>query len=288
MKKKINSSLWIITQTAIAASVVFSLGCQQQSLTRRKENIQCPEMTLQQIKTAVLKQRVSMLPVKGRGDANFKQYDEAGKVKRNENLSAHIRLYPEHNLFFRADNLLGEVILAGTNPDWFWMRIKPENIYYYGAYDVARRCRTGLLLGPDTILEAFGVIDMAGQWLVHDKPGITVLTSMKSGKVGRKVYFDRCDQRIFAIEYSTSTSQTVRLDIRNYKQVKGSLYLPGKITISSYQNNALKTVFDVEFKTLDYFEPTDTQIAKLFTMPSAKGQQNVYYFDDSCRFILRK
>jgi hypothetical protein len=257
----------------------------------QKRTVQiCPgKKTVAQALTALNIQSQNPLPIKAAGNIRFYEYVN-DKKKAPENLNANLRFYPPYNLYFRGDNLLGEVMSLGTNYDHFWLRIKPKevNAYWWGLRRDAQLCPNQLWINPNILLEALGIINVDNGWVLSSADGLDVLTKLSStAEPAKKIYINTCDYRPRKIEYfDTAGSITLVAELAEYTPIADAFSVPAKINITHYDSADTYTAIDITLKNIKLFEPTESQLkGRLFKPPSSEGMENVFKLNENCQFI---
>ena len=241
---------------------------------------------------AINANRQFVKPIRAGGNCLIEWFDDDGK-KHKENPAIQLRLVPPDHLYFSGDILGGEAIRFGTNPEEFWFRIKPKEVsgYWWGKRSTARACGAGRHLGPESLLEALGLVDVDHTWILSSKPGYDILTLKgNAGLPIKRIEIDWRDYLVRKIEHFDEFGEiTVVVNMSKYTVGAGEIagiVVPTRIIIAylNMPNGGLLT--DITLRDLKPFRPTEAQMkGKLFTRPDTKGFEDIYELDKDCRFI---
>ncbi len=244
---------------------------------------------------AINAHRQFVKPIRAGGNCLIEWYDDDGK-KHKENPGIQLRLVPPDHLYFSGDILGGEAIRFGTNAEEFWFRIKPKEVssYWWGKRAVARACGGQGQLGPESLLEALGVVEIDQTWTLSSKPGYDILTLKDdAGLPVKRIHVDWRDYLVRKIEHFNGSGKTsVVVNMSRYTDGTGKLagiVVPTRIAIVylNMPNGGLLT--DMTLRDLKPFSPSKAQMnGKLFTLPPTKGFKNIYELDKDCKFTKQE
>ena len=278
---------------ALTAGVLLFGGCQ----APLKEPLG-PEIELLKGKgdiaaavAAVNAHREFVKPIGAGGNCLIEWFDDDGKPHK-ENPGIQLRLVPPDHLYFSGDILGGEAIRLGTNAEEFWFRIKPKEVssYWWGKRAVARACGGEGQLGPESLLEALGVVEVDETWTLSSRPGYDILTLKgDAGLPVKRIEVDWRDYLVRRIEHFDGSGETsVVVNMSGYTDGAGELagiVVPTRIAIVYFNmpNGGLLT--DIKLRDLKPFQPTEARMkGKLFKRPSDNGFKNIYELDEDCKF----
>ncbi len=173
-----------------AAFVVTLAGCAQQEIV--KKEICPPSKNLHQIMEHLATRSEQAQPIRSNGNMTYTGFVD-GKKESKENLDIRLRFYPPDRLYLRGNSILGEELCLGVNARDFWLRIKtnPPSAYWFGRRNDMAGCGSSLFLGPESLLEAMGVIDVSGNWQLAAETGMYVLVKTDDeSRAVKKIYID--------------------------------------------------------------------------------------------------
>ena len=276
----------ILFWVTVCLAVVLIVGCAKPKV--RPAQI-CPERTLTEAIAALDQRRDQAKPVSANGTVGFSRYEDEKKVQQ-ENLNMTLRLYPPYNLFLRADFFGSETLRLGTNQQEFWFRFKAGQIsrYYWGQREDIVNCGGELPFGPDTLLEALGIIETDAEWVLSSDAVFDVLTAKsESGKPSKKLFINRCDYTVKRLEYfDNSGAPIAEVVLEDYTDGKDGIIVPKEIEVTSYDGGVRAAVIKVVLRNVKLFEPSEKQLkGKLFERPDEKGFEQVYKLEENCRFV---
>ena len=243
---------------------------------------------------AINAHRQFVKPIRAGGNCLIEWFDDDGKPHK-ENPAIQLRLVPPDHLFFSGDILGGEAIRFGTNPDEFWFRIKPKEVssYWWGKRATARACGGQGQLGPESLLEALGVVEIDHTWTLSSRPGYDILTLKDyAGSPVKRIEVDWRDYLVRKIEhFDASGKASVVVNMSKYNDGTGELagiVVPTRIAIAYFNmpNSGLLT--DMTLRDLKPFHPTEAQMKGLFVRPPDKGFDNIYELDKDCKFTKQE
>lgn len=224
--------------------------------------------------------------VKAGGRIEFREFDENGVIQTLEQFGAKFRFYFPDNIFLFGEKF-GEAIRLGANEDEFWLRIKPESLYWFGPRKNAQWCSQSLKLSPDSLLEAFGILETGSGWKFERIDYYDVLSRYTAyGRIRKRVYVYPCDYTVRLIEYYDQYG-FMSADVRcaDFTELETGGVVPATIKVTSYNNRSREAEFLILLSGISEFEPTQTQLeGKLFARPSFEGYDNVYRLREDCKF----
>ncbi len=231
--------------------------------------------------------RARIVPIRAGGNCRVEWYESDGR-RKSENPSIALRVVPPDGLYFNGDILGSEVVRFGTNAEEFWFRIKPKEVssYWWGRRDTARRCRSGGILNPESVLEALGIVDVDANWTLAGREGYDILTQNDiAGVPIKRVFVDWREYLVRNIEYFDSYGQlVVAAGMSGYGVDSDGIPVPTQISIQYVQGSGGMSI-NMTLRGVRRFEPTERQLAGLFVRPETDGFENVYVLADGCEFV---
>ena len=235
----------ILFWVTVCLAVVLIVGCAKPKVHPAQI---CPGRTLDEVIATLDQRRDQAKPVSANGTVGFSRYEDEKKVQQ-ENLNMTLRLYPPYNLFLRADFFGSETLRLGTNKQEFWFRFKVGQIsrYYWGQRADIVDCGGELPIGPDTLLEALGMIETDSEWTLSSDAVFDVLTSKsESGKPSKKLFIDRCDYTVRRLEYFDNGGVLVtEVALKDYTDGTDGIIVPKEIEVTSYDEGIKNAVIKV-------------------------------------------
>lgn len=231
--------------------------------------------------------RQNIKPVYANGNVSYIELED-GKIKRQENLDARLRFDPPGNLYFRANSIVGEAILLGSNSDEFWLRMKPKEIsrYWWGNWARLDDCPSRLLISPQNMLDALGMVDVDTSWILLNREGEDVLAKFdENAKCKKKIFIRHSDYLVSRIEYYNGRGVVdISVDLNDYKPIEDGSPVPAKIDITAFDPSGQNVKIAIKLKSPKLLKPQ--QITKnMFRRPPAKGFNYIYQLGDNCKFI---
>jgi hypothetical protein len=272
-----------------AAFVVTIAGCAQQEIV--KKEICPPSKNLHQIMEHLATRSEQAQPIRTNGNMTYTGFVD-GKKESKENLDIRLRFYPPDRLYLRGNSILGEELCLGVNARDFWLRIKtnPPSAYWFGRRDDMAGCGSSLFLGPESLLEAMGVIDVSGNWQLDAETGMYVLVKTDDGgRAVKKIYIDRCTDLPKRIEYLGQRGETVlAIEMAGFTMGKDGIVVPAEISITGFEDEQITSIIDITLTNIKLFKPTQAQLeGELFKLPRADSVKNVFELDKNCQFVQK-
>lgn len=271
---------------------IFFGGCGPSLRVEQEEPVVAGKATIAEAADVLNARRLAMIPIRASGELVYEEFTDG---KRSENFRFKpVRLFfiPDRRIYFTASSILGEAICLGGNADEFWLRMKPKEVsrYWWGNWDDLDGCNRQLLLSPLIMLEALGMVSVDGSWVLENQTGFDVLSKYSNAMMPlKKVYVRTSDYLIERIEYFAGSPKVqAQVTLGEYKQVSENVFVPGRITILSFDGDALTSKVDIRLKGIKLFAPNKKQLAGLFEPADPKGIKYVYRLDTNCRFVLQE
>lgn len=210
-----------------------------------------------------------------------------GKPKE-ENADANLAFDPPRNLFFRAKRLGIEVIWAGSNDEQFWFRMKPKEIsqYFSGTWKQLDKCSSNLLISPESMLDALGMVTVDSSWKFKDINGQDVLVKLGADNlINKRIFINRNGYLVSRIEYYDKYGiMAVAVDMADYTPIARGSKIPKKIDITSYDLGEMAAKVKITLKNPKFLTP-DKIREKTFLKPDSKGFDSVFKMNDDCKFV---
>ncbi len=231
-------------------------------------------------------QKQNVQPFRATADCVISLPTPDGKDKK-ENVPGVLYFLPQDKILF-AGNKFGAVSF-GANETEFWMLVKPEmDSYWWGTKQQAENCRSMLLVNPDNVAEALGIVDVTTDWTLLHRENNDILDLFEDNKRKKRVIVNACDYRIERIEYyDDQQTMKVAVDLSDYATGRHGISVPKLIHIANFDEMGIEDYsLDIRIKQLAPYTPTEAQRKKVFARPSPNGYKDVYRLDEQCEFEL--
>jgi len=236
--------------------------------------------------TALEAHKAGVIPVLAYGKLKY-IYTDNGK-RKEENLDANLRFDPPRRLFFNATSMVGEAIRLGSNDEEFWFQMKPKEIsqYFWGTWKQLDGCASNLLITPDSMLDALGMVTVDSSWMRIDHNGQDMLVKLgDDGRAKKTIYVNRKGYLVSRIEYYDDQEfKTLTVDISDYKPVGNGSPIPTKINITDYNIGEIKAKIEITLKNPRFLKPEKIR-KSLFERPPPKGFKSIFKMGDNCKFV---
>jgi hypothetical protein len=246
----------------------------------------CPgKGTIEEAVKALSLKRANLHPLKASARCVLEWTDSQGK-QRTETFDAQFRFVPPDCLFVRGDKF-GE-IRFGTNPEAFWMMVKPEiDTYWWGTRQAAEQCKDLLQFNPWNVIEALGVVQVDTTWKLDWHNGFDILTLTDSeGVLIRKIWIRACDYQVVSIESADSQGlQKVQITMEQYVPTEQGFSVPSIIHARHFSQDRVDASLRLELRGVGVFEVDPGRAQRLFSRPSEENYRTVYRLSSACEFV---
>jgi hypothetical protein len=234
---------------------------------------------------ALAAHKAGVIPVKAYGKLKY-IYTENGE-RKEENIDANLRFIPPNRLFFNATTGVGEAIRLGSNEKEFWLQMKPKEIsrYYWGTWKQLDGCSSNLLISPESMLDALGMVNVDSSWMLMGYDGQDMLVKFgDDNRITKRIFVNRKGYLVSRIEYyDDQESKTLTVDMSDYKPVGGGSPIPTKINITDYDIGEVKAKIEITLKKPRFLKPEDIR-ESLFERPLPKRFKLIFKMGDNCMF----
>jgi hypothetical protein len=206
------------------------------------------------------------------------------KKYNNENFPVKLWVNPPDQLRLQGDiSFNARGIDLGSNPDEFWLSIKPQGRYCWGLW--SEQGITGrLLIDPKMVLDAAGIVDdnNVQNWSLSNQGPFDILTAQNhAGAVIKKVYVYSCDYRVSKVQYFDADgllAAVVELD--GYREISKGFFVPSVIKIANMNNEKITASFKITLDSIRQEQFTEQRKDNLFSRPLPKGFKSVFQIID--------
>lgn len=280
-----DKTLKLVLYLVVLLSVAFLTGCPQPvkpfgpGIVASMGNIEAAAEALKAHKSNVK-------PLMANADVKIIFFKD-GKEKQ-ENPEATLAFAPPKRLFFRAKRLGIEVIWAGSNNEEFWFRMKPKEIsqYFWGSWKQLAGCSSNLLISPESMLDALGMVSVDSSWQFKDIDGQDVLIKRDANNQPvKKVFVNRNGYLVSKIEYYDKYGlMSISVDMGDYVPVARGAKIPKTIDITTYDVGETTAKVKITLKSPKFLYP-DKIKTKTFQRPSSEGFDSIFKMNDNCQFV---
>lgn len=265
--------------------LAFLAGCTPPPT--KPAELHCPgKATVQEAAALLNLQKQNLQPFRASAECTISWRDENGK-KRNEPVrGANIAFVPDNKVEFIGELLFKE-LRFGANEKEFWLRVKAElDTCWWGTRAQAAQCRDGLIVNPDSLVEALGIMNITPNWKMFYRDGYDILSCYEAGRMKKRIYINACDYRIEQIEYFDAEQiKKVSVELGDYAVGETGITAPTRIRVVSYDRMAQEeSAALIRLKNIRPLPP-EQRGKKLFVRPGRDGYEHVYRLDENCEFI---
>lgn len=262
-------------------------GCSAPQKLPAKQPMACPgKGTIEQAARALAQKKENLHPLKASARCILEWTDSEGKT-RKETFDAQLRFVPPDCLFVRGDKF-GE-IRFGTNPQAFWMMVKPEiDTYWWGTRQAAEQCKQRIPFNPWNIVEALGIVQVDANWTLDWHDGYDILTLVDpEGEILQKISIRACDYQVISIEsVDPQGLQSIQIQLDKYVTTEQGFSVPTIIQARHLSYGQDDASIRLELRGIELFEVDPVRAQRLFSRPSPDNYRTVYRLSSECDFVL--
>jgi len=279
---------WVAVTAVLAA---LTAGCETPGTTQLPI---CPGKASAEDALAALSARAEQavpLRVSG-GQCRLTYYVPEDDGAKRHNLPMQLWFHPPSQIYIQgAIAVDSKALIVGCNAKEFWLALRPKEVsaYYWGQWDEAATVE-GLVVSPQIVLEAFGIIVQhegqadSGSWSLTSEGPYDVLTFENgSGQIRKRVHIYTCDYLVRKIEYfdrQGKIAATAELD--DYKPVTEGFLVPTKMLVTAVGPDGRADVAEITLASLKEKELSELARQKVFTRDPADldRYEKVYRYED--------
>ncbi|MBN1124438.1 MAG: hypothetical protein JXA82_05470 [Sedimentisphaerales bacterium] len=253
------------------------------------ESLDCDRLTsVEEAISLFDRRRESLISLRSGGDCRILWYDEKGG-KHEEKPSVKLFFCPPEKVFLVGTGLIGEMLRLATNEQEFYLRIKPKEVsaYWYGSRDMLRYCSETMLINPESLLEAMGLVQVDPTWILTRDGSMDVLTKLHpDGKIAREIWIDCALRQVRRMTYHGRTGQKlVTVELADYGIVDLKIEVPQQIEMTIHGTEQKDALVQLKLSGIKPFEPTEKQREGLFERADSGGFEHVYELTSDCQFV---
>ncbi len=211
---------------------------------------------------------------------------------KTHNLPLQLWFQPPSEMYIQGAIAVDpKALVVGCNSKEFWLALRPKEMsaYYWGKWDEAANVE-GLIVSPQIVLEAFGIIGghegqgNVGNWSLSNEGPYDVLTyENSSGQIAKRVYIYTCDYRVRKIEYfdrEGKIAATAELD--DYEPVTPDFLVPTKIHVTAVNPDGRADVAEITLSSLKEKQLSQAARDRYFQRQpdEASAYEHVYRYEN--------
>jgi len=270
-------NLKFLSLEAILFFYLFFSGCGPQV---PKKIVTCPpaESAVQAI-DALKSKPENMVSIKVNGQCRLSYYVDDKSKPQTENFNVKIWFNPPNEIYLQGDiafNAKGLVL--GSNEEEFWFSVKPEvDSYWWGRWSELDNSAK-LMINPEILLEAFGVVKTDAGAALSSEDGFDVIVRKNTvGSISRKIYIDRCSHQVVRIvHFNEKGKKVVNAGFDEYKKIGDNYSVPFRVEIETNFNGEKKDFVRLKLQSVTPMEFSKKQKVLLFNRPEPKGFKHIY------------
>jgi len=226
------------------------------------------------------------------GQCRLTYYVPEDDEPKRHNLSMQLWFHPPSQMYIQGAIAVDpKGLIVGCNAEEFWLALRPKemSVYYWGQWDEAASVE-GLIISPQIVLEAFGIIVQregvadAGSWSLTNEGPYDVLTFLNaSDQVRKRVHIYTCDYLVRKIEYfdrEGKLAATAELD--DYEPVVEGFDVPTKMLVTAIGPDGRADVAEIKLVSLREKVLSEAAREKVFVRnPGDMDRyESVYRYED--------
>ena len=223
------------------------------------------------------------------GQCRLEYYVPEDEDPKRHNLTLQIWFHPPSQMYIQgAIAVDSKGLIVGCNEEEFWLALRPKemNAYYWGQWDEAANVE-GLVISPQIVLEAFGIIvrhsgDDTKAWSLTNEGPYDILTlKNEAGETRKRVYIYTCDYLVRKIEYFDDEGRiAARAELDEYEPVTDDFVIPTKMMVTAFGLDGRPDVADIKLVSIREKELSERARQKVF----ARDPEDVERFDRVYRY----
>ena len=274
---------------AVAAGILIFAGCAPRM---QKPMRVCPGAESVAESLSLLRPQLQQsVSFKANGQCLLLYYDGDKKPKK-ENFQVKLWLNPPAQIRLQGDVAFNpKGIVLGSNENEFWLSMKPKEIgnsYFWGSW-AGRSCFEQLLISPELLLEAFGIVKINDEknWSLSNEGAFDILTKRdERNKIIKKIYVYSCDYTVVKIEYFDKNAEIIAVtELDKYREMSRDFLVPSVIKITTRVNDDSEESFRISLKSIKPTSFTEKKRNIFFARPEPKGFEHIYKISENCDVI---
>jgi hypothetical protein len=269
--------------------VAFVTGCAVQEPAQLPA---CPgKASVQDALSAVTSRVERAVAFRASGQCRLAYYvPDDDEVKRH-NLPMLLWFNPPSDVYMQGSIAVDpKAVVIGSNKEAFWLALRPKEMsaYYWGTWDEAQNVE-GLMVSPQVVLEAFGIVQHDGQadandWsLTHEGPNDVLTQHGEAGRVVKRVYIYTCDYLVRKIEYFDTDGKIIAVaQLDDDEPVAQGFDVPTNIFVKAIAPDEREDTIDIKLQSIKAKQLSEQAQRQVFTRDPKEMEkfQNVYRYRD--------
>jgi hypothetical protein len=212
--------------------------------------------------------------------------------EKRHNLPLQLWFHPPSQIYIQGSIAVdSKALIVGCNDEEFWLALRPKEMsaYYYGQWDETANV-DGLVVSPQIVLEAFGIIAGRGggagssTWSLSSEGAYDVLTLENTdGKILKRVHIYTCDYLVRKIEYFDREGKLAAMaELDEYEAVVEGFQIPTKMLVTAIGPDGRADVADIKLASLKQKELSEAAREQVFARnPGDMDRfEKVYHYQD--------
>jgi len=240
-----------------AVLAAFAAGCAVQEPAKLPI---CPGKTDVQDSLSAVSSRVEQaVAFRASGQCRLAYYEPGDDGVKRHNLPILLWFHPPSEVYMQGSIAVDpKAVIIGSNAEAFWLALRPKEMsaYYWGTWDEAQNVE-GLMVSPQVVLEAFGIVYRDGRadtddWSLRNEGAFDVLTRHgETGRVLKRIYIYTCDYLVRKIEYFDNSERMVAVaELDGYQTVGEGFEVPTSIVVSARGPDGREDTIDIRLQSI--------------------------------------
>ncbi len=252
----------------------------------------CPgKATVQEALSAVTSRIDQAVAFRASGECKLAYYEPDDDDQKRHNLPMQLWFNPPSEVYMQGSvGVDPKAVIIGSNDKAFWLALRPKEMsaYYWGTWDEAQNVE-GLMVSPQVVLEAFGIVQHDGvtdanDWSLTNEGEYDVLTQHgPEDRMLKRVYIYTCDYLVRKVEYFDSEGKIVAVaQLDDYEVVGDNFQVPTDILVTATAPDGREDTIEIDINSLKAKELSEAARKMVFTRDpkEMKKFENVYRYRD--------
>ncbi|MDI9430526.1 MAG: hypothetical protein QM570_02255 [Planctomycetota bacterium] len=255
-----------------ALLAAFAAGCAVQEPAKLPI---CPGKTDVQDALSAVGSRVGQaVAFRASGQCRLAYYEPDDDNVKRHNLPILLWFNPPSEVYMQGSIAVDpKAVIIGSNAEAFWLALRPKEMsaYYWGAWDEAQNVE-GLMVSPQVVLEAFGIVHRDGRtdgndWALSNEGPYDVLTQHgEAGRILKRVYIHTCDYLVRKIEYFDAEGRVIAVaQLDGYQTVGEGFEVPTNIFVSATAPDGREDTIDIKLQSISARQLSEQARRQVFT-----------------------
>lgn len=225
------------------------------------------------------------------GQCRLAYYEPGDSGLKRHSLPVLLWFHPPSDVYMQGSiGVDPKAVIIGSNAEAFWLALRPKEMsaYYWGTWDEAQNVE-GLMVSPQVVLEAFGIVYRDGRadtddWFLSNEGPFDILTRHgEAGRILKRVYIHTCDYLVRKIEYFDRDGRLVAVaQLDDYQTVAEGFQVPASVFVSATAPDGREDTIDIKLQSIRARQLSEEARRQVFNRDpkDAERFEQVYRYRD--------